>query len=97
MVFSRITSVIISSFIIIMAACSGDSGEGKENGDNSAVSDTLTTYSLKLQSGFAEINGAKIYYEIAGEGTPLVMLHAVSPIAVCGENRWSISRDITKS
>ena len=29
-----------------------------------------------LQSGYAEINGARLYYEIAGEGHPLVLLHA---------------------
>lgn len=27
-------------------------------------------------SGFAEINAARIYYEIAGEGQPFVMIHA---------------------
>jgi len=30
----------------------------------------------EIQSGFAEINGAKIYYETAGEGLPFVMIHA---------------------
>lgn len=29
-----------------------------------------------LQSGFAEFNGARLYYELAGGGEPLVMLHA---------------------
>ncbi len=28
------------------------------------------------QTGFAEINGTKIYYEVAGEGHPLLMVHA---------------------
>ena len=28
------------------------------------------------QSGYAEVNGARLYYEMAGDGTPLVMLHA---------------------
>jgi pimeloyl-ACP methyl ester carboxylesterase len=28
------------------------------------------------QTGFAEINGAKIYYEVTGEGYPLLMVHA---------------------
>lgn len=31
---------------------------------------------LTKQSGYAAINGAQIYYETAGEGTGLVMLHA---------------------
>ena len=28
------------------------------------------------EAGFAEINGAQIYYEIAGAGQPLVFVHA---------------------
>jgi pimeloyl-ACP methyl ester carboxylesterase len=28
------------------------------------------------QSGFAEVNGARLYYEVAGGGDPLVMVHA---------------------
>jgi 3-oxoadipate enol-lactonase len=28
-----------------------------------------------LQSGFAEVNGTKLYYEIKGEGHPLVLIH----------------------
>ncbi|HXV99717.1 MAG TPA: alpha/beta fold hydrolase, partial [Anaerolineae bacterium] len=27
-------------------------------------------------SGFAEVNGAKLYYEVLGEGHPLVLIHA---------------------
>jgi pimeloyl-ACP methyl ester carboxylesterase len=29
----------------------------------------------QVQSGFAEINGGKIYYEVAGSGYPLVLIH----------------------
>jgi pimeloyl-ACP methyl ester carboxylesterase len=29
----------------------------------------------QVQSGFAEINGGKIYYEVAGSGHPLVLIH----------------------
>jgi 3-oxoadipate enol-lactonase len=30
----------------------------------------------RRESGFAEVNGARLYYEIAGEGEPLVLVHA---------------------
>lgn len=30
----------------------------------------------QLETGFATVNGAKLYYEIAGAGRPLVLLHA---------------------
>ena len=29
-----------------------------------------------IQTGFAEINGARLYYELAGTGAPFVMIHA---------------------
>jgi len=29
-----------------------------------------------IQSGFADVNGARLYYELAGSGTPFVMIHA---------------------
>ena len=76
MLFSRIISVIISSFIIILIACSGDSNNNNEDRDTGAVADTSKAYSISSWSGFAEVNGARIYYEVAGEGEPLVMLHA---------------------
>ena len=28
-----------------------------------------------IQNGFAEVNGTSLYYEIAGEGHPLVLNH----------------------
>lgn len=31
---------------------------------------------LSVQTGFAEINGTQLYYEVAGAGHPLVLLHA---------------------
>lgn len=30
----------------------------------------------RQESGFAEVNGASLYYEILGEGEPLIFLHA---------------------
>lgn len=31
---------------------------------------------MAAQTGFAEVNGARLYYEVAGEGQPFVMIHA---------------------
>ncbi|RPI87449.1 MAG: alpha/beta hydrolase, partial [Chloroflexi bacterium] len=36
-------------------------------------------------SGFAAVNGAEIYYETAGQGTPLVMIHA----GVADSRQWN--------
>lgn len=40
---------------------------------------------LTVQSGFAPINGAQIYYEKAGEGRPFVMIHA----AIADSRQWN--------
>ena len=39
----------------------------------------------RIDSGFAAINGAHIYYEIAGEGQPFVMIHA----GVADNRQWN--------
>lgn len=37
---------------------------------------TTQSASMSVTTGFAEVNGAKLYYEVMGEGQPLVMIHA---------------------
>jgi pimeloyl-ACP methyl ester carboxylesterase len=39
---------------------------------------------MAVQTGFADINGAKIYYEVAGDGQPLVMVHA----GIANKSMW---------
>jgi pimeloyl-ACP methyl ester carboxylesterase len=41
--------------------------------------------SLQTKSGYATINNARIYYEIAGKGTPFVMIHA----GVADSRQWN--------
>lgn len=36
------------------------------------------------QSGMADVNGAQLYYEVAGEGHPFVMVHA----GICDSRMW---------
>jgi pimeloyl-ACP methyl ester carboxylesterase len=36
------------------------------------------------QTGMAEVNGARLYYEVAGEGHPFVMVHA----GICDRRMW---------
>ena len=34
---------------------------------------------MQQQHGFAEVNGTRLYYEVAGSGHPLVLIHGFSP------------------
>lgn len=45
----------------------------------------LTQCSQKIESGFAEINGASLYYEITGKGTPMIFLHGFT----CDHRNWN--------
>jgi len=36
---------------------------------------TTSTNSIALKSGYSDVNGLKMYYEIYGEGKPLVLIH----------------------
>lgn len=36
---------------------------------------TVTTDALNIKSGYTEVNGISMYYEIYGEGKPLVLIH----------------------
>lgn len=40
---------------------------------------------LQTKSGFVTVDGARIYYEMAGEGTPFVMIHA----GVADSRQWN--------
>ena len=33
---------------------------------------------MHIESGFAEVNGTRLYYEVAGEGEPLALIHGFS-------------------
>ena len=41
------------------------------------------------QTGFADLNGARVYYEMAGAGHPLVLLHA----GICDSRMWDAQVD----
>ena len=42
-----------------------------------------------VRTGFADINGAKIYYEVAGEGQPFLMVHA----GIADKSMWDAQFD----
>ncbi len=53
----------------LLAACNGN----KKTGGNTM--DPTTTGRLNFKSGYPEVNGLKMYYEIYGRGKPLVLIH----------------------
>jgi len=56
--------------LLLFASCSNKKAEQPQNNMTSETTDTL-----HFTSGYSEVNGLKMYYEIYGEGKPLVLLH----------------------
>jgi pimeloyl-ACP methyl ester carboxylesterase len=80
LVFSQIremTKAIKSISILnlmILLLLSFNNKNNKETKTDSNMT-TLTTDSSTFQSGYENVNGLKMYYEIYGEGKPLVLIH----------------------
>lgn len=61
------TITFFALIILILASC-------QESRTNKNTVDTKID-SLAFKSGYSEVNGLKMYYEIYGEGKPLVLIH----------------------
>lgn len=68
------TCLLVASSIVAMESCQPPA---KESQNASTASVTMATnQNLKpAESGYADVNGLKMYYEVYGEGKPLVLLH----------------------
>ena len=51
---------------------------------------TLLSSAQQVKKGYANINGASIYYEIKGEGTPIIFLHGFA----CDTRTWDYQFDV---
>ncbi len=66
-----ITSLLIA---IILVSCGTRSNDGQNVSAGSK--DTVTSQSIKpADTGYADVNGLKLYYEVYGNGKPIVLLH----------------------
>jgi pimeloyl-ACP methyl ester carboxylesterase len=55
-------SFLTASGALALAACAGPGG--------------LDPFAPKRESGYVDVDGGRLYYEVAGSGTPVVLLHA---------------------
>lgn len=60
--------VIFGLTLFILTSCTEEKTETKNM-------ETKTSNSLNFESGYSEVNGLKMYYEIYGQGKPLVLVH----------------------
>lgn len=64
------TIAIFSLIIFTLTACNKN-----KTGNKTMTTATATTDKLTFESGYSEVNGLKMYYEIYGQGKPLVLIH----------------------
>jgi len=65
----RITFLILTG--LVLSSCK----ENKNTETPTRSMMTTTTGSLTFKSGYSDVNGLRMYYEIYGQGNPLVLIH----------------------
>ncbi len=64
----------VSILVAVMASCQPQ--EKEDQATSSASKDTGASQNIKpTESGYADVNGLKMYYEVYGNGKPIVLLH----------------------
>jgi len=67
-------SVILLFFVAVVASCQLVAEEKKNH--TTATTNTSTDENTKpSENGYADVNGLKMYYEVYGEGKPIVLIH----------------------
>jgi pimeloyl-ACP methyl ester carboxylesterase len=71
------THLITGLWIALAVAVTSCEPQPHENhADSTASNDTVVNRNIKpAESGYADVNGLKMYYEVYGEGKPIVLLH----------------------
>src|SRR5210317_848418 len=61
-----IAGIVIVASVVLLPGC------GKPRIEGPTV---LEVSGPKIETGFAEVNGTRLYYELAGTGDPIVLIH----------------------
>ena len=69
-----ISSIPILLIVAVLASCRPQQKEGETT--STVSKDTVSRQDMKpAESGYAEVNGLKMYYEVYGNGKPIVLVH----------------------
>jgi pimeloyl-ACP methyl ester carboxylesterase len=69
-----VTSIAFAIATMAMLAC--QSGRKENQKASAEAKDTVAVQSIKpTESGYSDVNGLKMYYEVYGSGKPIVLLH----------------------
>lgn len=65
----------IKTAVFLALIIAGCRQEVHNNDSNSSSMEPIQSVRPSFQSGYSDVNGIKMYYEIYGEGTPIVLIH----------------------
>jgi pimeloyl-ACP methyl ester carboxylesterase len=69
-----ITSLSLAIVVAVVTSCQQHPKDGQDAA--TASKDTLTGQNIRPnESGYADVNGLRMYYEVYGSGKPIVLLH----------------------
>lgn len=69
-----LTRLFITIIVMMTASCQSNPNKGQNI--SAATKDTAVSRQVKpAESGYADVNGLKMYYEVYGGGKPIVLLH----------------------
>jgi pimeloyl-ACP methyl ester carboxylesterase len=67
---------ILTGLALVLALASCRQGTKEDRQTSTSPMDTTATRDIKpVESGYANVNGLKMYYEVYGQGKPVVLLH----------------------
>ena len=68
------TGLWVAIAVAVMTSCQPQQKENQAT--STASNDTVVSQNIKpTESGYADVNGLKMYYEVYGNGKPIVLLH----------------------
>ena len=71
---SNFLAIMLVLVAIAMASCQSKTSDVKN--DSTPTKDSLVNQEMKPgESGYADVNGLKLYYEVYGQGKPLLLIH----------------------
>ena len=69
-----ITHLCIAIVVVVIASCEPRSKDDQHH--STAPKDTAVSQNMKPgETGYADVNGLKMYYEVYGKGKPILLLH----------------------
>lgn len=73
---NRVNTILsFVSFLWLITACHNDQALQHQQQETNDTTQLTMTDSIQFKSGYSRVNGLKLYYEIYGEGKPLVLIH----------------------